>query len=159
VIEDAPFAPASFDVITSLSVVEHIRDNQAAVQTMWKLLKPGGRLVLSVPCMAMAEEQYINVDHFGLQSADQNGFYFLQYVYDQALLEERFFSVLGRPSESVIYGEKRRGSLREGLVKKWEGTGYPMWREPYTMWQDFQPYDSIAELPGEGVIIMGFDHP
>lgn len=156
-IENASFAPESFDVITSLSVMEHIPDNEAAVRRIWGLLRSGGRFVLSVPCMASAEEQYLDVDHFGLQKPDANGFYFLQYVYDRALLEERFFSVLGPPSQTIIFGERRRGSLREGLLKKWSGDKYPRWREPYTMWHDFQRYDSIAELPGEGVIIMGFD--
>ena len=156
-LEDAPFAPGSFDAVTSLSVVEHIRDDSAAVKRMWELLKPGGRLVLSVPCMAEAEEQYLNVDPFGLQHSGDS--YFLQYVYDQPLLEEKFCRVLGRPAESVIYGEKRRGSLREGLVRKWSGASYPEWREPYTMWQEFQRYESLADLPGEGVIVMRFDRP
>lgn len=156
-IENAPFAAQSFDLVTSLSVVEHIPDAQAAVRRMWQMLRPGGRLVLSVPCMAQAEQQYIDVDHFGLQTPGADGFYLLQYVYDEALLGERFFSVLGQPSQTIIYGEKRKGSLRQGLLKKWSGDKYPRWREPYTMWQDFQRYHSVAELPGEGVIIMRFD--
>lgn len=156
-LEDVPFEAESFDVVTSLSVVEHIPGQQNALRKMWELLRPGGRLVISVPCMASAEEQYIDADHFGLQTPDADGFYFLQYVYDQELLQERFFSVLGAPLEVIIYGEKRRGSLREGLLKKWSEDKYPRWREPYTMWEDFQRYDSIAELPGEGVIIMRFD--
>jgi 2-polyprenyl-3-methyl-5-hydroxy-6-metoxy-1,4-benzoquinol methylase len=38
-----------FDFITCLSVLEHIPDHPAAVQGMFRLLKPKGHLVLTVP--------------------------------------------------------------------------------------------------------------
>jgi SAM-dependent methyltransferase len=156
-IEEAPFRPGTFDLITSISVVEHIPADKNAVQQMWGLLKPGGRLVLSVPCAAAAEEQYIDVDQFCLQQPDKDGFFFLQYVYDDALLQERFYSVVGPPARHGIYGEREPGTLRRGLVKKWSGGKYPRWREPYTMAQDFQHYERLADLPGEGVIVMAFE--
>jgi SAM-dependent methyltransferase len=156
-IEEVPFSPSTFDLITSISVVEHIPADTNAVQQMWGLLKPGGRLILSVPCAAVAEEQYINVDHFGLQQPDEKGFFFLQYVYDEALLQERFYSVLGRPTRHGVYGEKESGSLRRGLIKKWTGARYPRWREPYTMAQEFQRYQNLRDIPGEGVIVMEFE--
>jgi SAM-dependent methyltransferase len=155
-IEDAPFARETFDVITSLSVVEHIPADKHAVQRMWDLLKPGGRLVLSVPCAAVAEEQYIDVDHFGLQRRDEEGFFFLQYLYNDELLRERFYSVLGNPTRYAIYGENEGGSLRRGLIRKWSGAKYPRWKEPYTMAREFKQYQNIRELPGEGIIAMEF---
>ncbi len=39
----------SYDLITCISVLEHIEDHQTAVQNMIKLLKPGGHLVLTCP--------------------------------------------------------------------------------------------------------------
>jgi SAM-dependent methyltransferase len=156
-IEEAPLRPSTFDLITSLSVVEHIPGDKNAVQQMWGLLKPAGRLVLSVPCAAVAEEQYINADQFGLQRPDEEGYFFLQYVYDDMLLQERFYSVLGRPTRYGIYGEREPGSLRRGLIQKWSGVKYPRWREPYTMAQLFRRYQTIGELPGEGVIVMVFE--
>jgi SAM-dependent methyltransferase len=155
-IEETPLNPSTFDLITSLSVVEHIPADKNAVQKMWDLLKPGGRLVLSVPCAATAEQQYINVDQYGLQRPDEEGFFFLQYVYNDNLLEERFYSVVGRPARHGIYGEKQPGSLRRGLNMKWSGGSYPRWREPYIMAQDFRLYQTLADLPGEGVIVMEF---
>lgn len=155
-LEHAPFQPATFDLITSISVVEHIPAERNAVQQMWDFLKPTGRLVLSVPCAAVAEDQYIDVDQYGLQEPSESGFFFLQHVYDQALLEERIYSVTGFPTRHAIYGEKERGSLRRGLIKKWTGEKYPRWREPYTMAREFRRYDSVKDLPGEGVIVMEF---
>jgi SAM-dependent methyltransferase len=156
-LEEAPFAPASFDAITSISVVEHIPQDQKAVAGMWELLKPGGKLVLSMPCAARAEEQYVDVDHFNLQVPDKDGFFFLQYVYDEPLLQERFYSILGRPAKFAVYGEKNPGSLQRGLLKKWSGGKYPKWKEPYLMAREFQRYASPQDLPGEGVIVMEFE--
>lgn len=156
-IEEAPFRPSTFNLITSISVVEHIPADKNAVQQMWNLLKPAGRLVLSVPCAAAAEEQYINIDQFALQRPNEEGFFFLQYVYDDVLLQERFYSVLGRPTRHGIYGEREPGSLRRGLIKKWSGANYPRWKEPYIMGQDFQRYQNLGDLPGEGIIVMEFE--
>jgi predicted SAM-dependent methyltransferase len=152
----APFEPGSFDVVTSISVVEHIPQDTQAVQKMWDLLKPGGKLLLSVPCAAVAEEQYVNVDHFGLQLPDENGFFFHQYIYDHSLLMDRFYSVVGSPIRLAIYGETKAGNLLSGLITKWSGQDYPLWKEPYAMAREFRRYESLSVLPGEGVIMMEF---
>ena len=155
-IEDAPFAPESFDAITSISVVEHIPRDQEAVRKMWELLRPGGKLLLSVPCAAVAEEEFVDVDFFGLQNPDDAGFFFHQYIYDQSLLEEKFYSVAGSPTQISIFGEKKVGTLLNGLLKKWSGQEYPLWKEPYIMAREFQRYDAISDLPGLGVIALEF---
>jgi 2-polyprenyl-3-methyl-5-hydroxy-6-metoxy-1,4-benzoquinol methylase len=41
--------PNSFDLILSLSMLEYVEDDEAAIQTFYELLKPGGLLVVSVP--------------------------------------------------------------------------------------------------------------
>lgn len=42
-------ADASFDFIYTLNVLEHIPDDQAAVRELYRILKPGGRLLVYVP--------------------------------------------------------------------------------------------------------------
>jgi SAM-dependent methyltransferase len=42
-----PFAPATFDLITLWDVLEHLPDPHAAVTEIHRLLRPGGRLVLT----------------------------------------------------------------------------------------------------------------
>jgi len=155
-IEEAALTPESFDVITTISVVEHIQEDKDAVKKIWQLLKPGGKLLLSVPCAAVAEEQYLDVDHFGLQTSSENGFFFHEYIYDQRLLVDRFYSVMGTPARLTIYGEKKAGSLLTGLLEKWSGQKYPLWKEPYTMARECRRYESLSDLPGEGVISMEF---
>jgi SAM-dependent methyltransferase len=44
-----PFPPATFDVIVSLDYLEHVHDDQAALNELWRVLKPQGQLVISTP--------------------------------------------------------------------------------------------------------------
>jgi len=44
-----PFEDASFDLITALDVVEHIKYDSKAVKEWSKVLKPGGSIVVTVP--------------------------------------------------------------------------------------------------------------
>lgn len=154
-IEDVPFVPESFDAVTLISVVQHIHDDKNAIKSIWGLLKPGCRLLLSVPCCSVAEQEFVDVDFFGLQTPDEHGF-FHQYRYNYALLQERIFSITGSPQETAMYGERKRGTLLNGLLRKWAGHNYPMWKEPYAMAREFRYYESISDLPGEGVIAMEF---
>ena len=76
--ESWDFAENSFDLITSMSVVEHIPDDKGAIQKMWHLLKPGGVLLLSVPCAVNASEEYTNLNDYELIDKNENGFVFWQ---------------------------------------------------------------------------------
>jgi SAM-dependent methyltransferase len=155
-IGEAPFAPESFDVITSISVVEHIPQDTQAVQKMWAMLKRGGRLLLSVPCAAESSEEYINQNEYGLLEPDKSGFVFWQRFYDQQLLQERIFSITGQPGREIVYGEKKAGAIFSNTERKRADPEYPFWREPYMMGQEYGCFKSIADLPGQGVIAMEF---
>ena len=45
-----PFAPASFDLVFSYHVLEHVPDLAAALAEMARLTRPGGALVACLPC-------------------------------------------------------------------------------------------------------------
>jgi SAM-dependent methyltransferase len=156
VIEDAPFPPESFDAVTSISVIEHVPNDTDAVKNVWRVLKPGGTLLLSVPCAAMAEEEYIDIDFYGVQTRSQDGFFFHQYKYDQSCLEQRIYSITGPPIRTAIFGEKIPGTLQGWLFKRWTGQRYPLWREPYSVCRAFRYYKELSDLPGDGVIAMEF---
>ncbi|MBW4552811.1 MAG: methyltransferase domain-containing protein [Aphanocapsa sp. GSE-SYN-MK-11-07L] len=47
---DLPFANHSFDVLVSTSAFHYIRDPEQAIQEMQRVLKPGGRLVMTDWC-------------------------------------------------------------------------------------------------------------
>jgi len=44
-----PFATGSFDLCTAWDVVEHVQDDQAMLSELCRVLRPGGRVRLSVP--------------------------------------------------------------------------------------------------------------
>jgi SAM-dependent methyltransferase len=157
-LEDASFGKQYFDIVTSLSVVEHIPEDFAAVGKMWSLIRPGGKLILSMPCAREAVEEYHDTDPYKLQS-DRNGWFFFQRYYDSRLLQERIFDVVGRPHDSVIYGEKNPGSFQQSLQRKLSDPRYPYWREPLAMALKWRQFSNIEELPGEGVIAMAFQKP
>ncbi|MBF0469212.1 MAG: methyltransferase domain-containing protein, partial [Desulfamplus sp.] len=48
-ITQLPFADHSFDIIICSEVMEHIHNEQMAIAELKRVLKPGGRLALSVP--------------------------------------------------------------------------------------------------------------
>jgi len=155
-IGETPFAPESFDVITSISVIEHIPQDTQAIQKMWMMLRKGGRLLLSVPCAAETSEEYINQNEYGLLEPDKDGFVFWQRFYDSQLLQEQIFSITGQPNRKIVYGEKKAGSIVENVRQKRTNARYPIWREPYMMGQEYGYFKSISDLPGQGVIAMEF---
>lgn len=158
-IEDAPLKPESFDLITSMSVIEHIPDDKGAIQKMWDLLKPGGVLLISVPCAARASEEYTNVNDYELIDADESGFVFWQRYYDEALVQQRIYSITGSPRRVQIYAEKEAGSYNQNVAQKRSDPFYPYWREPLMMGMQYEFKDRLADLSGMGVIAMEFVKP
>lgn len=158
-IEDAPLAPVSYDLITSMSVIEHIPDDQGAIRKMWNLLRPGGVLLVSVPCSSQASEEYTNLNDYGLIDTDESGFVFWQRYYDEALIQQRIFSITGQPRRVQIYAEKEAGSYDQNVVHKRTDPFYPYWREPLMMGMQFGFRERLADLPGMGVMAMEFVKP
>jgi SAM-dependent methyltransferase len=48
-LEDAPFADASFDVVSIVEVVEHVTDAESLLRSARQVLRPGGALYLTTP--------------------------------------------------------------------------------------------------------------
>ncbi len=60
-----PFADDTFDRIIASEVLEHVTDDQLALEEAWRVLKPGGTLAATVPswlpeqvCWALSEEYH-----------------------------------------------------------------------------------------------------
>ena len=56
---------AAYDVVIANHVLEHIDDDRAAMRELFRLLKPGGVAVLSVPLNASRQETYENAGAHG----------------------------------------------------------------------------------------------
>ncbi len=48
---DMPFADASFDIVALLDTVEHIADETAVLNETYRVTKPGGTMVVTVPAL------------------------------------------------------------------------------------------------------------
>lgn len=49
-----PFADATFDYVVSFQVIEHIRDDKEFVREVYRVLKPGGKFIVSTPNKPMS---------------------------------------------------------------------------------------------------------
>ena len=51
VTQPLPFDPATFDAITALDVIEHNEDDLAILADSYRVLKPGGHIIITVPAL------------------------------------------------------------------------------------------------------------
>jgi len=155
-VDELAFPPGSFDAITSVSVIEHIPQDTEALRLIWQWVRPGGVLLLTLPCAARALEERVDRDPFSVLPPDEDGSFFFQWVYDDQWLEERVFAVTGSPRRSCVWGEIEPGALKRRLHRRWGDPQYPIWREPLEMRREFRRFTQLSELPGEGVIGLEF---
>ena len=67
----APVSDASYDTVLCSEVLEHLRDPAAALSEINRVLKPGGKLILSVPFLGRLHEEphdYFRFTKHGLTS-------------------------------------------------------------------------------------------
>ncbi len=155
----AELEPDGADIVSSISVVEHIADDTAAIRRMWELVRPGGRMLVTVPVAAEPFEEHMDIDEYGTSPVGGDGWSFAWRCYDEATLEERVFAAVGAPTHRSVYGERKSGVFFAARRRKWTDRGYPTWREPFMMASEFGPFPSIASLPGLGVIGLEWVKP
>jgi hypothetical protein len=147
-----------FDTIVSISVLEHIPYEylQENLESIWEMLRSGGRLFISLPCCREAYDEYINIGEYGLLPVNEDGYVFGQTFYNQDLINIRIKSIFGEPCKYRIFGEKTNGTFIEDRRLKLVSNDYPFWSESIRVMQDYDYYDKIEDLLGLGVIAMEF---
>lgn len=84
----------TFDTLFALNVIEHIADRPQAIQNCYKLLKPGGKLIILVPAFQSLFNQFdVSLGHFLRFRKNslslllsQNGF---------TIIHKRYFNFIG----------------------------------------------------------------
>jgi SAM-dependent methyltransferase len=84
-----PYEDASFDRAYSVSVLEHIpeRGDEAALKELARVVKPGGRIVLTLPHARKAWDEFRDHPLYADHGPSPNGRYFFQRWYDSAAVE------------------------------------------------------------------------
>jgi len=162
-LDDEP--PAIWDAVWSLSVIEHVAgaagDDRDAVRRMWQAVRPGGRLILTVPTDRQAWDEYRESDEYGTQAAPAAGRRcFFQRFYDEEAIAERIVRTIGvAPARQEWFGEKSNGHFH-AYVARWrrEGTAATL-DDPLDVAANYQIYPSFAAMPGAGVCGLLFRKP
>jgi Methyltransferase domain len=132
----------SFDLVTSLSWVARTADDTSTVKLLWNALKPGGMLLLSLPCASGRTEHSLGSD--GART------------YDESMLEDRVFASIGQPRRAVVYGESQGPIGRTTHA----GTNPSVSLNRYIdMGRRWRIYPAVRNLPAEGIIAMKFVKP
>jgi len=145
-----------FDRIVSISVIEHVNNHgdSEVMREMWRVLKPGGLLILTFPVKKDYDEEFISENIYNLDQEESEGKFFFQRYYDDNKIEERLLSSLDNFEivEKIVFGEITSGFYNE-YKKRWEKSGY--WetvKDPYYISKHFKYFPGINELNGLGVM-------
>lgn len=157
-----PYPDKYFDTVISISVIEHISspDDKKVLRQMWRVLKPGGQLILTTHVMKKERIEYRDNDQYGVGSKKKKGRYFFQRIYDQQSLKKRIIDTLGEPPlKTEIFGENQTGWF-DKYINRWAKYGLKETVfDPWYIVNNFQYYQTIRQLPGIGVIGMVFSKP
>ncbi len=155
-----PYADQIFDLVTSISVLEHIPDyeDSLAIEEMWRVLKPGGKLIITIPCAKNSYEEWRDTDTYNLSNHKNGGKYFFQRFYDSASIKERIIRLIGlEPIKVSILGEKRKDVFKE-YEQRWINKGFrETIADPLYITRDYKIYSDIESLPGIGVCGLVFE--
>lgn len=156
--------PDAFDCITTLSVLEHVHgayDDGQALAWAYGALRPGGRLLLTLPVDRTAWDEHRDEDPYGTQSPDPaTGRYFFQRFYTPATLQSRLHSRLGvSPTHVRWFGEREPGIYR-AYEQRWIREGFECTvDDPREIVDHWREYDSWEPMPGLGVVGLAYDKP
>jgi len=111
-----PFADGAFDHAYSVSVIEHIDSDDGdgvVLSEMARCVRPGGRIVLTLPFSPRAHDEYRPHALYGTQRRDERGFFFQRHydwervaalVAGEPRLRTRAFEIAGlRPDLAMLY--------------------------------------------------------
>lgn len=155
-----PYKSNMFDIVITISVIEHIdkEEDKKALREMWRVLKPGGKLIITTHVAKRGRLEYRDTDTYNLQGKKRK--YFFQRIYSKNTLKKRIINTVGiKPKSIEIIGETQKGWFDE-YISRWikfdiKETIY----DPWYMLTKFKKYSSIEELPGIGVVGLVFIKP
>lgn len=149
-----------FDAVWSISVIEHIvqTDGDAqALERLWRLVKPGGRLVISVPVGRTAFHETVPFDIYGTSKPNPDGTFFFQRVYDRPALEALFHRSIGRKPDGIEWVGEREAGFFDRYQQRMRDEGYGCTCEDaWTAVDALKVFPTWEEMPGFGCCCAAF---
>lgn len=143
-----------YDCIWSLSVIEHVAGegaDAAALQRIFSLLQPGGRLIVTVPVDRRFRIEYRDEDHYGTAGARTPDGYFFQRYYDKQTLQQLLQPLQREPRLMRWFGERVAGHF-QAYEQRWSREGFGCTVDDAREIVDYyQEYPSWEAMPGVGV--------
>ncbi len=155
--------PQPFDAIWSISVIEHIDGDYTdihAARDLYRLLAPGGRLILTLPTDKTAWDEYRSRNEYGLDVTTKEDRYFFQRFYTHTTVRERIIESIGQePSRVAWYGEKNANHFHT-YIQEWQEQGLKrVIQDASEFSRNYREYETWEAMPGVGVCGLLFEKP
>lgn len=105
-----PFHENTFDAVVLMNVLEHVYENRKLIKNIAAILKPGGKLILTVPFLLKVHQAPFDFSRYtpyylenlaaenGLRVAALNGYYDTLYLLNESLGNLWLYSIDSRPT-------------------------------------------------------------
>lgn len=150
---ELPFADGSFDWVLCTETLEHVTEPARAVEQLARVLRPGGRLCVTVPFSLKEHQQphdYYRFTRYGLRHLCERAGLEVESVEPQG----GYFRMLGdklQPAHRYLFGKQRH------LL--WRIVSLPLYPVSFVLFGVLAPLvcEQLDRLDGKRVHTSGFD--
>jgi SAM-dependent methyltransferase len=108
--QSIPFKAGTFDVVVLMNVLEHVFENRGLVKNIAKIIKPGGKLILTIPFLLKVHQAPFDFSRYtpyylealakdaGLTVTTMNGYYDTLYLLNESLGNLWLYAIDSRPA-------------------------------------------------------------
>ncbi|WP_457557729.1 class I SAM-dependent methyltransferase [Candidatus Harpocratesius sp.] len=113
ILQQLPYQDETFDFISALDVIEHIRDDKTAAVEIYRILKPGGILLITVPHrMKFYSYQDTMIGHYRRYEIDD----IKKLFQDYPLTLLKIFGVYGQFMKVQLFQAARPSETEKGIL-------------------------------------------
>lgn len=106
-IQDMPLKNESFDTVLSAEVLEHVPDPEKALREMYRVLKPGGKLVMSTPHLMYLHNEphdFYRYTKYGLRTLLERTGFIIEYLEPSGSIFSFLQGIIATTLVGITYG-------------------------------------------------------